>query len=138
MVLPRNTREVSMEWRHLGSCEPGGQEISSRSGSESRRQALIWNTACVLFRGLPVGSIGRGNCDRRSKVNRMLIESNGTVAAGMVHSEFQVKPEGWHQHGAAVTIVSRVDDILQARSHVDTAPNVCVVERFDNIFATVA
>lgn len=48
-----------------------------------------------------------------------------------------MKPEGGHKHGTAVTIVSRVDNTLQARSHVDATPNVCGVIGFDNVFAAI-
>src|SRR5208337_4559399 len=42
--------------------------------------------------------------------------------------ELQMKTEGGYQHGPTVTIVARVDDMLQARSDVDVTPNVCCVK----------
>ncbi len=48
-----------------------------------------------------------------------------------------MKPERGHKHRTAVTIVSRVDDMLQARSHVDATPNMCSVIGFDNILAAI-
>ena len=38
-----------------------------------------------------------------------------------------MKPEGGHQGGTTVAIVSRADDVLQARSQIDSAPNMCGV-----------
>src|SRR4029077_7809257 len=51
--------------------------------------------------------------------------------------EFQMKPKRGHNHGTAVSIVSRVDDMLQARSHVDAPPQAGCVIGFDNIFAPI-
>lgn len=53
-------------------------------------------------------------------------------------SEFGVKPQRRHEYWAAVPVVARIIDMLQPRRDVNTAPNMCGVIGFYDIFASVA
>ena len=48
-----------------------------------------------------------------------------------------MKPKRGHKHGTAISVVSEVDDVLHARSNIDTTPDVCGVIGLDNVFADV-
>ncbi len=48
-----------------------------------------------------------------------------------------MKPEGGHKHRTAVTIVSGINDVLQAWSDVDAAPDMRGVIGLHDVFASV-
>ena len=52
-------------------------------------------------------------------------------------SEFKMQFERRHQHGAAIPVIARVVDVLEAGSHIDSAPNVRRVIGFDDVFSAI-
>src|SRR5262249_41352853 len=55
----------------------------------------------------------------------------------LLSSKFYVQPKRRHQNRTAVTVVSRIHDMLQSRRNINTAPNVCGVISLHDFFPAV-
>ena len=55
-----------------------------------------------------------------------------------LYLKFDVQSQCRHEHWTAVLIVSAIIDVLQARSKVNSAPDMRRVVGFHNVFAAIA
>ena len=51
--------------------------------------------------------------------------------------ELHVRPEGGHDYRPAIAVVAGINDVLNAGSQIDSAPDVCRVIRFEDVLPPV-
>ena len=48
-----------------------------------------------------------------------------------------MQPQGGHDHWTAIPVVAGIVDVLKARSHIDTAPEVCGLIGLHDFFTAI-